>query len=42
MAQEVRRQEFAELPLEYNWEPVPAFGDWERVGRRDRSVQAAR
>jgi hypothetical protein len=42
VAQEVRRQEFAELPLEYNWEPVPTFGDWEHVSRRDRSVGAVR
>jgi hypothetical protein len=40
VAQEVRRQKFADVPLDVNWEPVPQFGDWERVSRRDRSVPA--
>lgn len=40
VAQEVRRQQFADLPLDVNWEPVPRFGDWDRVARRDRSVGA--
>jgi hypothetical protein len=42
VAQEIRRQEFTDVPLEVNWEPVPTFGDWEQLARRDRSVGAPR
>jgi hypothetical protein len=28
--------EYAGVPLQTNWEPVPTFGDWTSVARRDR------
>lgn len=32
--------EYSGVPVETNWEPVPAFGDWTSVARRDRKVSS--
>jgi hypothetical protein len=30
--------EYSGVPMNTNWEPMPAFGDWASVARRDRKV----
>ncbi len=38
---EVTLADHAGVPLDINWEPVPEFGDWASVARRDREKPGA-
>lgn len=35
-ARERRTTDFSGVDVSINWEPVPAFGDWESIARRER------
>ncbi|MGH3391524.1 MAG: hypothetical protein ACRDOO_21860 [Actinomadura sp.] len=37
-ADSVKVFEYSGVPVHTNWEPVPAFGDWTSVARRDRRL----
>lgn len=39
-ADEIKRTSYRDVSLDINWEPVPAFGDWDSIIRYDRSAPA--
>jgi hypothetical protein len=40
-ADSIKVFEYSGVPVHTNWEPVPTFGDWTSVARRDRRVSPA-
>lgn len=33
----ITKSEYTDIPVDSNWEPIPAFGDWASVARYDRA-----
>ena len=40
-ADEIRITKYRDVKLDINWEPVPAFGDWDAIARYDRQPPAS-
>lgn len=38
---QIKATEYADVPMDTNWEPVPEFGHWESIARYDRDTPAA-
>jgi hypothetical protein len=39
-ADSIKVFEYSGVPVHTNWEPIPIFGDWTSVARRDRKVNS--